>query len=321
MIQAVPTLLFRTAALLLSLVVLTGCWPQGASQRWEVAIRGAYSGSLTDDASRLLVGSIHHGGSLWDARAPARQYDWNHDDTGYTEILYTAFSADRSYALTADYHTLALWRMADGESAAYWSAPARIQAVDLSGDGRFALLGLSNNSAVLFDAVNGGVIREFQHNGPVVSVAISDDASTVLTGSEDLTARLWNVPDDRMVRQYDMANQVTLVQLSGDGDTALLAPASEPAEVWALDSQSRLSTLPTGDHRLYSARFSGVDQLLVGTTHRRLFQFNARTGERTGAWQLGSFWQNAFHSATVLDMTWRNDRLWALGSDGFLYTF
>ncbi|WP_108125709.1 WD40 repeat domain-containing protein [Saccharospirillum mangrovi] len=300
---------------------LAGCWYQTPEQHWEVATGGAYSGGLSHDGNRLVVGSIHQGGSYWTTRPPARQFDWNHQAGSYNEILYSQFSGDSAVALTADYFNLVTWNTATGESLAFWNAPARIEAIDLSADGRFALLGLNNGKAVLFDAVNGGVLREFLHDGPVLSVSLSADASRALTGGEDQTARLWDVRDNQLIQRFDLPNQVTLVALSDDGQRALLAPASEVASVWNVSVRRKLVDLPTDKYRLYSARFIGADLLLLGSTNRDIFQYRLSTGELVDHWRIGSFWQNAFRSATVLDMTWQNDRLLALGSDGYLYAF
>jgi WD40 repeat protein len=313
--------LCRGLALAGSALLLAGCIAEKPTSTFEVAAQGAYHGTLADNARAAVIGSIHHGGSYWTLQPPARQYDWNHRAGAFTEVLYTDISADGSRALTADYNNLVLWNTDNGESVWYWTAPARIQAIDLSADGSLALLGLSNNQAVLFDVINGGVLRTFAHDGPVISVSLSDDARIALTGSEDLTARLWNVADNERLRTYTLPNQVKLVKLSGDARLALLAPADEKAELWNLDSQQKVTDLATGDVRVYSARFESSNRLLIGTTHRRILQFNTRTGERTGLWEIGGFWRKTYQSATILDMRWRNERLWALGSDGYLYAF
>lgn len=311
----------RFIVLLSGILLLTGCWVQGPRERWEVANQGVYHGSLTENSNHLVLGSIHHGGSFWSTQPLARQFNWNHQSGRFTEILHTAVSTTGKFALTADYHTLTLWNTDNGKAVWYWSAPARIEAIDLSSDGRLALLGLRNNRAVLFDAVNGGVIREFLHNGPVLSVSLSDRAGLALTGSQDLTARLWNITNGSMTQSYSLPNQVTLVKLDKEGTQALLSPANEKAELWDIPSQRRISLLPTSDFRLYRARFQGDSGILLGTTHRRILQFDTSTGRRTGQWQIGSFWQGMRRSTTILDMTWRHDRLWALGSDGYLYLF
>lgn len=303
------------------LALLTGCWPDGPEGKSELAAQGIYHGTFEPGGGHIVLGSIHHGGSLWSRQPLARKFAWNHRSNEFSEILHTAYSANGEYVLTADYHTLTLWNATSGESIAYWSAPARVAAVDLSADGQLALLGLNNNRAVLFDVVNGGILREFLHDGPVLSVSLSDDAHLALTGSEDMTARLWSIDEDRLVQRYELPNQVTLVALKGDGSQAFLAPAREQAEVWDVATQLRLHRFATENHRIYRARFQSDESLLLGTTHRRVLQYDLGSAELNGQWAIGSFWHVGGRSTTVLDMTWANDRLWALGSDGYLYSF
>lgn len=316
-----PMPVSRTLFVLLSVIMLVGCRAESPSERWELAAQGIYHGSLGDNGEHLVIGSIYHGASHWQTKPLARQFNWNHDTDQFTEVLYTAYAANGEYALTADYHTLTLWDTDNGESVWYWSAPARIEAVDLSADGQLALLGLASNRAVLFDVVNGGVLREFRHEGPVISVSLSGDSTRALTGSENHIAKLWDIGGDRLLQRYELTNQVTLVKLNNNGSLALLAPAREQAQLWNTSTQNRVSYLPTEDFLLYRARFEPKDQILLGTTYGRVLQFSSNTGQRTGQWQIGSFWQGNQRSTTALDMTWRNDRLWVLGSDGYLYSF
>jgi WD40 repeat protein len=65
--------------------------------------------------------------------------------------------------------------------------------VAFSPDGRYALAGLDNNIAYLWDVKTGQELRQFiGHSGPVNAVAFSPDGNYILTGSEDGTARLWD---------------------------------------------------------------------------------------------------------------------------------
>lgn len=309
----------RPLATALLCLTLAGCLPQKPEQKWQVAANGAYSGSLHGNG--LVLGSFQHGGSYWNVAENARKFNWNHKSGYLTEILYSDLSADGSNALTANYYNLVLWDTQTGKSVWFWEAPARIESVDLSADGRFALLGLRNNIAVLFDIVNGGVLREFSHNGPVVSVALNLEAGLALTGSEDTTAKLWNIRNAELIRSFEYSNQVSLVALSQTGSLALMVPANEAAQLWNLASRQRIAELNTAKFRLYSARFVGDARLLAGTTHRNIFEFDARTGEKTATWQIGTEGKQAFKSAIVLDVAWRGDQLMAIGSNGYLYAF
>jgi WD40 repeat protein len=302
-------------------ILVAGCLPEKPSQKWQVAANGAYSGSVGPQGQGLVVGSFQHGGSYWDVPTNARLYNWNHRDGFLTEILYSDISANGRFALTANYYNLVLWRTSDGAPVWFWSAPARIESADLSADGRFALLGLDSNKAVLFDVQNGGVLREFEHEGPVTSVAMNVATGIALTGSEDRTARLWNLRTAELIRQFEYRNQVSLVALSDSGNSALMAPANEPAELWNLPARRKIRDLKTAKFRLYSAQFVGDSRLIAGTTHRNIFEFDVSTGEKTQTWQIGTEGGQAFKSAIVLDIGWRGSQLLAIGSNGYLYAF
>lgn len=321
LLLCLPLPLRSTAALLALVVSLSACGVATPTERLEVGFRGLYSASFDQATSQMVLGSIHHGGSLWTLHPAARQYDWNHQANEYSQILYSALSADGRIAVTADYYNLALWRTDNGQALWFWSAPARIRDIDLSADGQTVMLGLANGTAVLFDAMEGGVLRELYHDAPVLSVSISADARLAITGTEGLSAHLWDLDTLERVRAFLLPNQVPLVAMSPDGRRALIAPARETAVVWDIEADQLAFELNTSSYRLYSARFDQQQRLLVGTTHRRLMAFDLTTGERLRQWQVGRFLQNAFQSTTVLDMNWHNDRLWVIGSDGFLYGF
>lgn len=298
---------------------LVACFPEKPTQKWQVAANGAYSASLMNNG--LVLGSFQHGGSYWDVSKYARLYNWNHMDGFLTEILYSDLSEDGAYAMTANYYNLVLWDTATGEPVWFWEAPARIESADLSADGRFALLGLNNSMAVLFDIQNGGVFREFAHGGPVSSVALNLESGLALTGSEDRTASLWNIRSGELIRSFEYRNQVSVVALSPTGRTALMVPANEEAELWNLASRQKIAQLNTAKFRLYSARFVGESRLLAGTTHRNIFEFDVSNGDKTQTWQIGTEGKQAFQSAIVLDVAWRGSQLMAVGSNGYLYAF
>ncbi|MFT7697729.1 MAG: WD40 repeat protein, partial [Reinekea sp.] len=236
-------------------VLLSSCLPQGPSSKVQLASQGIYSAAIDVAGKSAVVGSYLHGGSYWDLEKKGRSFNWNHREGYLTEILYSNISSGGRYAITANYFNLVLWDTTTGQSVWFWSAPAKIEAVALSADGRFAVLGLANNSALLFDIKNGGLLREFTHQGPVVSVALNIDAGIVLTGSEDTTARLWNINDGTLVQEFKFSNQVTLLALSPSGKKALIVPANEKGEIWNLKSRKKISTLRTAKFRLYSGRF------------------------------------------------------------------
>jgi len=272
-------------ALALALVVgLAACGSRDAPvASLEVAARGAFSAALSPDGRQAVIGSLLHGGSLWDIDSGERRFDWNHRAGTYTPITAVAFAPGGDAAMTAEDETLVLWDTAGGAAITYFTAPAKVNAIALGPGGRLALLGLSDDTAVLFDARRGGILRVFAHEGRVRSVALDAAAKLALTGGEDRSARLWDVE----------TGVVLLVALAPDGARALSVSKYDRAVVWDTSSGRELGSLPAFRARITrgetwtAAAFShDGTRLLTGTTDRRVQLWELPAVERRAEWEM-----------------------------------
>ncbi|TXR54746.1 WD40 repeat domain-containing protein [Reinekea thalattae] len=305
---------------LLLILFLAGC-AKTPSDELQIGIDGLYAAEIQNDGSSLVAGSFKHGGSYWDLRKKSREYSWNHKDGYITDILYTDISDDGRFALTANYYNVVIWHTETGEAISFWEAPGRIESADLSQDGQYIMLGLNNSTAVIFHSQLGAMIAEFQHGGPVGSVAINVSGGFAATGSEDGTAKLWSLEDFSLVKEFPHDNQVSMVKFSDTGRQLLIVPANEEAELWTTQSLRLRSTISLGNYRIYSAQFVGENRLIVGTTHRNIFEFDASNGAKLETYQIGTKGSQSFKSAIVLDVAKQDDRLLAVSSSGYLYIF
>ncbi|WP_210397230.1 WD40 repeat domain-containing protein [Motiliproteus sediminis] len=315
------------SALLFSPLLLAGCGqgddPLGYA---EYAVQGTYTAALSPDASYGVVGSIQHGGSLWDINRNERLYNWNHQQGDYTNLVATAFSPEGDFAVTAGPQDLVLWQVNDGQPVWYWNAPAEILAADLGPGGNLALLGLADHTAVLFDIKNGGVRQTVRHQGRVRAVAISDDGTLALTGGDDNHARLWSLASGEMLQQQPHGNGVNTVALSPSGDYAFSAGQLDKALIWRTDSGQITQTLTTDESLLpqritYTAAvFSpNSDRLLTGTSAGLVQLWNVSDGRELKRWTLHK--RDPFRptSATVYAVGFGGgNRYFALGSNGFV---
>ncbi len=143
----------------------------------EVAVKGLYSGSISEDGKLSVTGSIHHGGSLWRNDQNERLFNWNHKQGEYSNIIASGFSPEGNFALTADHQTMVLWNTLSGQALTFWTAPSQVHSIALNNNGKLALLGLGDDSAVLFDVKRCGIKRSFYHRNRVTAVAMNDNAA------------------------------------------------------------------------------------------------------------------------------------------------
>jgi len=314
------------SALLLTLGLLSGCGQADKpSKSVEYAVQGSYSGAISTQARYGIIGSIQHGGSLWDMTQHERLYNWNHQPNSYTNLVAAAFSPEGDYALTAGQLDLVLWQLADGRPVWYWNAPAEILAADLGPAGSLALLGLADHTALLFDIKNGGIHQTLRHQGRVRAVAISADGSVAITGSDDNVARLWNLATGEPLQQQLHGNGVNTVAISPSGEYLFSAGQLDKAIIWRASNGRIVHTLTTDESFIpqrisYTAAvFSpNSDRLLTGTSAGLVQLWRLSDGGEIKRWELHK--RDPFRptSATVYALGFGGDRFYALGSNGFV---
>ena len=295
---------------------------------WEQSVKGLYSAALSNDGKLSVIGSINHGGSLWDIRSNKRKFDWNHKQGQYSNIIASGFSPDGRFALTADHQTLVLWNTTTGEALTYWTAPNEVLSIDMTPGARYALLGLGDYSAVLFDVQRGGVQRTFYHQDRVRSVSLSADGKLAITGSEDNTAKLWNIVSGEQLYTWQHSDEVVTVALSPSGDKALSVAKYDKAVLWNTSTGKSLGELPLRASAIKrgqaftSAKFSGNSKLLLtGNSDRRVQLWDTKTLKELSSWTVPKRdpWKPTSASIIALSFSDRPKTFYAVASNGFTH--
>jgi len=297
-------------------------------QSLEVAARGVHSAALSNDGSMAIVGSIYHGGSLWNLTNHERRFNWNHKQDEQTTIVATDFSFDGRWAISADPATLVLWNTANGQGVRFWSAPGEILDVALGPGGQTALLGLSDHTAILFDIQRGGIRQILPHSNRVRSVDISRDGRLALTGSEDFTATAWDTRTGKVIARVKHDNDVQLVALSPDGATALSVSKYDKAVLWQTGSGKTINELPLTDQHLKrgqtfsAACFDKNNRFLLTGRPDQIVQLWALSeGTEQQRWKLPkrSPWKPTSAAVVALGFAPDSQKAFAISANGFIH--
>ena len=308
--------------LLLSLlVVLVGCdRAADPASSVEVAVEGVYSVTLSHSGDTALVGSLHHGASFWTLKPANRHFDWNHKAEGYSNITSAAFSPGDDFIATSDSRTIVLWDVATGESIWYWNAPGEIQDIALTSNGNYALLGLDDYSATLFDIRNGGIRQRLPHDGIVYDVSVDEEGLLAASASDDLTAVVWNLNDGSVMKTLKHDNQVRTAQISPSGKLLFTSAMRESGKLWDVRSGKLLKELPGGRGHFTAARFSANEsQLLTGNTSGQIQLWNLKSGDELAIWRAttGDRWVG--NNQLVEDVAFAGSAYRAAGANGRVY--
>jgi len=210
----------------------------------------------------------------------------------------------------------------------FWTAPGEVLSIALSNQGQYALLGLADHTAVVFDVLRGGVKRTFHHRGRVRSVHLSGDGKLALTASEDHTAVLWDMASGKALHRVQHNEEVQLCILSENGKRAFTAAKYDQALVWDTATGMTISTIPLPKEkhkygvRYTAARFSPDGNfLLTGLPDRTVQLWDTNTMQEMGRWRLPKRdpWKPTSASVLALTFSDQTNRFYALASNGYVH--
>lgn len=288
----------------------------------EHASQGVYDAKLSLKGEYAVVASINHGGSFWRLSDGERLYNWNHAAGSYTNLVAVALSGNGKIALTADQRRLVAWRASDGKSIGFWNTPAKVLCIALSYNGRYALVGLDNYTAIYIDIQDGTLLNTVTHEGAVKSVALSANGGLGITGSEDLTARLWRLKDGKQLRKWDHNFTVNYVTLSGDGTLAFTSSQHDRSFIWDAKKNQVAFEIASRSATVTAARFSiNNEQLLIGTTARKVALWDLKNKTKVTEWitPKKSNWKPEGVRIYDVSFSSKPDTFYSIASNGMSY--
>ncbi|MDT8407855.1 MAG: hypothetical protein RQ715_11460 [Methylococcales bacterium] len=274
--------MIRVLSLLLTVTLLSACDTPTAKQTEHLAPEGLFTAALSEHYA-LVAGTLGPA-RLWRI-TPKREivHTWQHTEAN-DGIIKVAISGDERYAITAERHSFAWWRIADGQLLDVWSLPD-IQSLALAHDGTFALIGLEDK-AVYFALEYGRTIHAFTHDAAVTTVALSASGQFAITGSADTSAKLWRLTDGQLLHRFAHKNALMTVAISPDDRYVFSNAELGRARLWHLKSGKLKTTLGPEWLTLTSAAFAqdGL-KLVTGQMAGRIELWQTSTGKALKLWR------------------------------------
>lgn len=263
---------------------------------------GSYTAAISPDLKYLMTGSTEGFGRVWDLKKNKVLFSLQHQDSdgGMTSA---AFSARSHILVTMEQESLGRWRLPGGQLIGYWAWP-NLTDIAISADGRYALIGSTDNQAVYFDMQLGKMLFVMPHHEKVTSVSLSKDGRYALTGSNDWHASLWDLKNGEHLWSKNLKYKVSLVALSDDGEFALANAFIGETHIYKTQGKGRLlAKLADEKMTLISADFSDDGRILAaGRTSKSIGIWDVNTGKQNETWQPKVKHRVQPDSATILDL-------------------
>ena len=158
-----------------------------------------------------------------------------------------------------------------------------VGAVVFSPDGKLALTGSSDQSALFWRADTGGPVnRPLRHDGTVRAVAFSPNGKLALTGGDEGTARIWDVSTGKPIGpRLRHQGTVWALAFSPDSTRVLTCSGDQTAKLWDVKSGDARSM--RHDCVVGAVAFSPDRKLaLTGSDDRTARLWDVATGKPKG---------------------------------------
>ncbi len=274
-----------------------------ALDTWVHADTGSYGAAISPNGKYLMTGAIGGYGRLWDLLNNKVLFSLQHEENSDGGMVGGAFSASGDVLVTIEQNSIARWSVKTGRLTGYWAWP-KLTDVDISADGRYALIGSRDKQAVYFDMAEGKMLYVFPHHEKVTSVSLSKDGRFALTGADDWHASLWDLNDGKHLWSKNMKYKIALVELSDDGKLALANAYIGDAHIYTTAGDGELlSRLDEVKMTLVSADFSDNNSVLAtGRAAKSIDIWEVNSGARKESWRPKVKHKVQPDSATILDL-------------------
>lgn len=201
-------------------------------------------------------------------------------------IVFNVLAGDprRSAALNSDRETASF-----GEQIRVFKGHHKtVYSVAFSPDGRRALTGSVDRTAILWDVDSGEQVQLFKgHNDFVSSVAFSPDGERVLTAAGDRTAIIWDTDSGNRIHAFNgHGGIVTSGAFSPDGKKVLTGSRDDTVILWDVDSGQQVRVFKGHSQDVTTVAFSpNGKQALTGSDDHTAILWDVDSGEQIRAFK------------------------------------
>ncbi|WP_417617143.1 WD40 repeat domain-containing protein [Oceanisphaera sp.] len=316
-----------TMMLCVTFLLITGCDTGDEPVSQSRYTKGTLLAAQTStDGHFTLVALGPSPVQVWQQGVAEPVYHWYQGESR-DDIILQAVSPDSQAAATATLTTVAVWSLQNGENLGFYQLRQPLRTLALGNNGRDLLLGYLDGSAEFVNLPSGRRLVFLGHQHPqterpnrINSVDLSANGRYALTASQDGRVILWQTSDATIISQWQHENSITLVRLGPQGKLAFSADAHGQGELRHLPSGRLLSRLqvPYRGQTFISARFNpDQNQLLTGSTSRRLELWQLDTGQLLQDWLVGTHTKLRPASAMVYDVAFIDQQhIYSISSSG-----
>jgi WD40 repeat protein len=232
-------------------------------------------------------------------------------------LFAISLSADANEALLASRDGAYLLNLSTGDYRLLNGQSGRITDVILLGNQR-ALGAASGNEVVLWDTETGEILRHYEHNAGINTIALMPNGEQFLAAASDGSLSLWNIATGVSVRSFTgNGSSISSIAISPNGLVAATASRDGYVIFWDVLRGIETSRVVVGSDVVWSVAFNASgSKLAIGASQGLIIVWDMARHSEIARYDLGTshvftvaFSPDAQHLATGQDdasvLVWR----------------
>jgi WD40 repeat protein/serine/threonine protein kinase/Tfp pilus assembly protein PilF len=231
---------------------------------------------FSPDGQRIATTSLAGNARMWNARTGRLLTEMQHSRGTVVDVQ---FSPDGQRLVTTG-ENIRVWEAATGK--ALTEPPFHGVHSRFSADGHRLVTALVENTAEVWNALDGQHIARLENGGRVQYAEFSPDSQRVVTASFDGTARIWDSQTSDMLFELKHDAEVTWAEFSPDGERVATASRDRTVRIWEARTGRMLTKPLPHAAELYdnhSVRFNGDGTRLATAAGNTAQIWDTRTGD------------------------------------------
>ncbi|EAR54625.1 hypothetical protein SKA34_00315 [Photobacterium sp. SKA34] len=189
--------------------------------------------SHISDNKRFAITATAQNFAIWDLGWSQAKGLWSIDDATIRDVAIANNGDDILLALS---NGKALFiNISTGRRLEFLAHKEKVNSVDLSPNGRYALSGGNDHNGYLWDTLTGQILYPFPHKSRITRVALQRDGKFALTADGTNDIFIWDLTNGKKVSELDITlRQQTLssARFSDDGSMIATGTPSRRVELW-----------------------------------------------------------------------------------------
>jgi len=302
--------MIKNILLIIALSALVACSDQDTpASTWQHASDGALAAAISNDGSLALVSSSFHDIILWDLTNNTQKHRWAQGDqnlvlftaispnnkyaiTGESEA-FVVWEVESGKSLTytklrnSKIRDLAIANNGDvligkvngivvhvnifsGRRIEFLGHSEKINSVALSANGRYALTGASDYSALFWDTKTAQVIQRYIHPTRVTKVALDPNARYAFSAGSQRVSAVWDLKTGKEISRLNYKSRSRIfsaVSFSGDGKQLYTGSPGRLLNRWDVQTGEKLEqwkVAPRKDSRPVSSVILSISEAKSG---------------------------------------------------------